>query len=144
MAQSLGHQRMEELLQLNLGITYELLNQLEQAISCHTLVSERYASAPFLIVFSPCQYLGMVVQRGELKKQAEGFSTLARLYLETGQFTKAHEYYLNVSQETVFACSPFLSCLLRAISLSFSSEREIVREEGCPRLMNPPAPTGMC
>lgn len=48
MAQSLGHQRMEELLQLNLGITYELLNQLEQAISCHTLVSERYTSPPFL------------------------------------------------------------------------------------------------
>lgn len=38
----------------------------------------------------------MAVQGGDLKKQAKGFSTLARLYLETGQLTKAHEYYLNV------------------------------------------------
>lgn len=45
------------------------------------------------------QYLGMVVQTGDLRKQATGFSTLARLYLETGQTTKAHEYYLNVSKQ---------------------------------------------
>lgn len=84
----------------------------------------------------------MVVRRGELKKQAEGFSTLARLYLETGQFTKAHEYYLNVSQETdMFACSPFLSCVL---SPFLSRDGDGKRAEGCPRLMNPPAPIGMC
>ena len=39
----------------------------------------------------------MVVQSGELKKQVKGFTALARLYLETGQITKAHEYYVNVS-----------------------------------------------
>lgn len=39
----------------------------------------------------------MVVRTGELKKQTKGFSTLARLYLESGQTTKAHEYYVNVS-----------------------------------------------
>ena len=39
MAQSLGDDRMEELLQNNLGVTFELLNQLENAISCYTMVS---------------------------------------------------------------------------------------------------------
>lgn len=38
MAQSLGDWKMEQLCQNNLGVTYELLNQLENAISCYTLV----------------------------------------------------------------------------------------------------------
>ncbi len=39
MAQSLGDEKMEELLQNNLGVTFELLNQLDNAISCYTIVS---------------------------------------------------------------------------------------------------------
>ncbi len=39
MAQSLGDWKMEQLSHNNLGVTYELLNQLENAISSYTLVS---------------------------------------------------------------------------------------------------------
>lgn len=39
----------------------------------------------------------MMVQRGDLKGQARAFSTLARLYEETKQLTKAHDYYKKVS-----------------------------------------------
>ena len=37
------------------------------------------------------------MQRGDLKGQARAFSTLARLYEETKQLTKAHNYYKKVS-----------------------------------------------
>ena len=47
--------------------------------------------------FPPVQHLGIVVESGDMQKQARGFAVLARLYLETGQITKAHEFYVNVS-----------------------------------------------
>lgn len=49
MAQSLDDEMMEELIQNNLGITYELLNQLDNAISCYTLVRQ----PPLVLLPSP-------------------------------------------------------------------------------------------
>lgn len=50
------------------------------------------------------QYLSMMVQRNDLKGQARAFSTLAGLYEETEQLTKAREYYKKV-------CTSFFSPL---------------------------------
>ena len=44
----------------------------------------------------------MMVQSGSLKGQARAFSTLARLYEETKQLTKAHDYYKKVGCASTF------------------------------------------
>ena len=93
---------------LNLGVTCELLDQLDKAIEWHTLVSVWYTictdcSAEIDVgngIF--LQYLSAMVDKGDLHGQARAFSTLAGIYEETQQMTKAEEYYRKVRQGTVY------------------------------------------
>lgn len=86
---------------LNLGTTCELLEQLDKAIEWHTLVSTHNTSTPHsssieLHIPLPMQHLSAVVERGDLHGQARALSTLAGIYEETQQMTKAVDHYRKV------------------------------------------------
>ena len=66
----------------------------------------------FSVSLAFLQYLSMMVQSGNLKGQARAFSTLARLYEETKQLTKAHDHYRKVGCASHFDS---LSLLLLAL-----------------------------
>jgi hypothetical protein len=74
-----GYKQGEEVSLLNLGTTCELLDELDKAIEWHTL------------------HLSSVVERGDLHEEARALRTLAGIYKETQQMTKAEDYYRKLA-----------------------------------------------
>ncbi len=97
----MGNAAGERVAVLNLGTVCEQLNCPKKAIEWYTLVRSHLLFT--LILVDPdisffSKYLACVVQSGDLRGQARGFSRLAGLYEETKQLTKAQEYYKNVCE----------------------------------------------
>ena len=99
LSRTIGYKHGEIVSLLNLGTTCEQLEQLDKAIEWHTLVSQytdfmRSTLNPSLAFL---QHLSAVVEKEDLHGQARALSTLAGIYEETQQMTKAEDYYKKVS-----------------------------------------------
>ena len=53
------------------------------------------------ITVLPTQYLSAMVDQGNIHGQARAFSALAGIYEETGQITKAEDYYRKVYSKVI-------------------------------------------